>query len=81
MNDIWEGSTWASIEYTGRWKPFHYIAARTQDHVIISPFYNATNQTLDIYATSDLWDSVEGTARWTCTYSQDALLKTTSLTT
>ncbi|KAG0147302.1 hypothetical protein CROQUDRAFT_43104 [Cronartium quercuum f. sp. fusiforme G11] len=65
LNDVWEGISWSSIEYTGRWKIFHYIAERVQDRVIISPIFNRKNQTLDIYATSDLWNPVTGHARWT----------------
>ncbi|PLW18484.1 hypothetical protein PCANC_12285 [Puccinia coronata f. sp. avenae] len=65
LNDIWEGISWSSIEYTGRWKIFHYIAARVQSHVIISPIFHQKNSTLDIYVTSDLWQNVEGTAQWT----------------
>ncbi|CAH7666060.1 glycoside hydrolase superfamily [Phakopsora pachyrhizi] len=65
VNDIWEGISWSSIEYTGRWKIFHYTAERVQDRVIISPIYHQTNQTLDIYVTSDLWVPVEGIAQWT----------------
>lgn len=65
LNDVWEGNSWSSIEYTGRWKIFHYVAERVQDHVIISPMFNRTNQTLDIYATSDLWHPVTGDAKWT----------------
>ncbi|OAV94818.1 hypothetical protein PTTG_06226 [Puccinia triticina 1-1 BBBD Race 1] len=65
LNDVWEGISWSSMEYTGRWKIFHYIAARVQSHVIISPIFHQANNTLDIYVTSDLWQSVEGTAQWT----------------
>lgn len=66
MNDIWEGTSWSSIEYTGRWKILHYFAERVQDHVIISPVYHAKNETLEIYVTSDLWGVSRGTAqlRW-----------------
>ncbi|OAV94816.1 hypothetical protein PTTG_06227 [Puccinia triticina 1-1 BBBD Race 1] len=65
LNDVWEGISWSSIEYTGRWKVFHYIAARVQSHVVISPIFHQTNNTLDIYVTSDLWQPIEGTAQWT----------------
>ncbi|PLW41900.1 hypothetical protein PCANC_11039 [Puccinia coronata f. sp. avenae] len=66
LNDIWEGTSWSSIEYTGRWKILHYFAERVQDHVIISPVYHAKNETLEIYVTSDLWGVSRGTAqlRW-----------------
>lgn len=65
LNDIWEGISWSSIEYTGRWKIFHYLAERVQDHVIVSPIYHAKNDTLDIYVTSDLWQPVAGSVQLT----------------
>ncbi|PLW23510.1 hypothetical protein PCASD_12060 [Puccinia coronata f. sp. avenae] len=65
LNDVWEGQSWSSIEYTGRWKIFHYLAERVQSHVIVSPIFHQTNNTLDIYVTSDLWEPVEGNAQWT----------------
>ncbi len=29
MNDIWQGPSWASMEFGGRWKPLHYTVRRT----------------------------------------------------
>ncbi|KAA1067268.1 hypothetical protein PGT21_010034 [Puccinia graminis f. sp. tritici] len=63
LNDVWECTSWSSIEYTGRWKIFHYLAERVQSHVIISPIYHVTTQTLDIYVTSDLWEIAQGEAQ------------------
>lgn len=28
LQDIWQGPSWASIEYGGRWKPLHYFAVK-----------------------------------------------------
>lgn len=60
LNDIWQAPTWAGIEYDGRWKVLPYFAKDVYQNVIISPFYNYTDKSLEIYVTSDLWESVSG---------------------
>ena len=50
LSDVWEGTTWSSIEYGGRWKLLHYLAARTLDHVIGYPLWFSKNATLELYA-------------------------------
>jgi beta-mannosidase len=65
LEDIWQASTWAGIEYDGRWKVLHYVARDRYKPVIISPFFNADSGMLQIYVTSDLWNYAEGTANLT----------------
>ncbi|KAL5000101.1 glycoside hydrolase superfamily [Aspergillus recurvatus] len=61
LEDIWQGPTWAGIEYDGRWKVLHYVARDIYQPIIISPFWNYTTGDLDIYVTSDLWETASGT--------------------
>ena len=65
LEDIWQGPTWAGIEYDGRWKVLHYRAKDIYQPVIISPFYNTSTGDLEVYVTSDLWTSATGTANFT----------------
>lgn len=65
LEDIWQAPTWAGIEYDGRWKVLHYVAKDIYQPVIISPFWNYTTGDLEIYVTSDLWESVSGTVNLT----------------
>ncbi|KAF7977722.1 hypothetical protein HWV62_2782 [Athelia sp. TMB] len=65
LNDIWQGVSWSSIEYSGRWKVLQYGLTNVYTPVIISPFWTAENQTLEVLVTSDVLDSVQGTAQLT----------------
>ncbi|KAI9369333.1 glycoside hydrolase superfamily [Aspergillus egyptiacus] len=65
LEDIWQAPTWAGIEYDGRWKMMHYVTRDIYQPVIVSPFWNYTTGHLDIYVTSDLWESVQGTVNLT----------------
>ncbi|UKZ58241.1 hypothetical protein TrVGV298_012108 [Trichoderma virens] len=60
LNDIWQAPTWAGLEYDGRWKVLPYVSRRTYEHVIASAFWNYTANELEIWVTSDLWESVSG---------------------
>ncbi|KAJ5506460.1 Glycoside hydrolase superfamily [Penicillium expansum] len=67
LEDIWQAPTWAGIEYDGRWKVLHYVARDIFQPVIVSPFWNYSTGDLDIYVTSDLWETVRGTVNLTWT--------------
>ncbi|KAI2463727.1 glycoside hydrolase family 2 protein [Annulohypoxylon bovei var. microspora] len=62
LEDIWQAPTWAGIEYDGRWKVLHSVAKDIYQPVIIAPLWNLTTGILEVYAVSDLWDEVKGTA-------------------
>lgn len=62
LEDQWQAPTWAGIEYDGRWKVLHYAAKDKYSNVIISPFFNFGEGLLEIYVTSDLWQTAKGTA-------------------
>ncbi|KAL0265108.1 hypothetical protein SLS55_001067 [Diplodia seriata] len=65
LEDIWQAPTWAGIEYDGRWKVLHYVAKDVYQNVIITPFWNITTGDLEVYVTSDLWETATGTANFT----------------
>lgn len=65
LNDIWQGVSWSSIEYSGRWKVLHYGESGIFSPVIIYPFWTAASELLEVYAISDRWTTVKGTASMT----------------
>lgn len=65
LNDIWQGVSWSSIEYSGRWKVLHYGLTGVFSPVTIYPFWTAHNETLEVLVISDRWEAVEGTAQLT----------------
>ncbi|KAI0065605.1 glycoside hydrolase family 2 protein [Artomyces pyxidatus] len=65
LNDVWQGVSWSSIEYSGRWKVLHYVESTIFQPVVINPFWVAERETLQIVVTSDRWESVSGEAQWT----------------
>ncbi|KAH8888052.1 glycoside hydrolase family 2 protein [Thozetella sp. PMI_491] len=70
LNDVWQTSSWSSIEYDGRWKYLHYITREAYKPVIIAPFFNKSTGELNITITSDLWSEASGHAYLTW-YSWD----------
>ncbi|KAL4641879.1 beta-mannosidase [Arapaima gigas] len=52
LNDIWQGPSWSSIEFGGKWKMLHYFAQDFFAPVLPVGFLDKT--TLLIYAVSDL---------------------------
>ncbi|KAL9931259.1 hypothetical protein V8E36_009866 [Tilletia maclaganii] len=64
MNDVWEGSTWSAIEFTGRWKPLQYGMASCQDRLVAYPEWEQSKQTLSLFAISDLSVPLAASATW-----------------
>lgn len=62
LNDIWQGVSWSSIEYSGRWKVLQYALTGIYSPVVAYPFWTPENETLQITAFSDRWEEVQGTA-------------------
>jgi beta-mannosidase len=65
LNDIWQGVSWSSIEYSGRWKVLQYGLTGAFSPVIIYPFWTAKNESLEVLVISDRWESVTGFAQLT----------------
>lgn len=57
LNDIWQAPTWASIDYSGRWKMLHYYALKFFNPLLISAFLEGDN--LNVYIVVDEIPSVE----------------------
>jgi len=58
LNDIWQGASWASIEYGGRWKVLHYLAKDFYAPVIVSSYI--TKGTLGVYLVNDQLTPISG---------------------
>ena len=53
MNDIWQGPSWASMEFGGRWKPLHYTVRRTYAPVALS-WSKKDDNNVELHVVSDL---------------------------
>jgi beta-mannosidase len=52
LNDIWQAPTWASVEYSGRWKMLHYHARRFFAQVLTTAWELPVGS-LNVFAVSD----------------------------
>jgi beta-mannosidase len=66
-NDIWPVASWSSVDYFGRWKALQYLARRFYAPVLISGRVDATNQSVAVYATSDLLTNTPSHLLWELT--------------
>jgi beta-mannosidase len=62
LNDCWPVASWSSLDYFGRWKALHYAAQRFYAPLMLSIEDGPTEQ--NIYITSDLRETWEGSMRW-----------------
>lgn len=60
LNDIWQGMSWSSLEYDGRWKMLHYAAKKFFAPVLLSAYDK--DEVLYVWLTSDKNESLKGTA-------------------
>ncbi|KAG6839869.1 hypothetical protein C0991_010981, partial [Blastosporella zonata] len=65
LNNIWQGVSWSSIEYSGRWKVLQYGLTGIFAPITIYPFWTASNETLQVLIISDRWEDVKGLAQAT----------------
>ncbi|KAF9010820.1 glycoside hydrolase family 2 protein [Cyathus striatus] len=65
LNDIWQGVSWSSIEYSGRWKVTNYGLTGIFSPIAIYPFWTASNETARVLVMSDRWEPVKGNAQLT----------------
>jgi beta-mannosidase len=65
LNDIWQGVSWSSIEYDGRWKVLQYTLTEVFQPVVINAFWTPENETVQVLVTSDLLNDTEAVVQWT----------------
>ncbi|MGH7144481.1 MAG: beta-mannosidase [Planctomycetota bacterium] len=58
LNDIWQGPSWSSLEYDGRWKMLQYFAAKFFAPFLVSAFEK--DGKLELWATSDRPQKLSG---------------------
>lgn len=65
LNDIWQGPSWASMEYSGRWKPLQYAVKRIFNMISLSFSYVKTTTkmsngeatgSMEVYVVNDFLD-------------------------
>eukprot|EP01106_Pelomyxa_sp_JSP_P016847 TRINITY_DN649_c0_g1_i4.p1 TRINITY_DN649_c0_g1~~TRINITY_DN649_c0_g1_i4.p1 ORF type:complete len:407 (+),score=94.86 TRINITY_DN649_c0_g1_i4:143-1363(+) len=59
LNDIWQGPTWSSLEYGGRWKILHNYAVEFFADTLVSS-YEYPSDTWGVYAVSDAGRQISG---------------------
>ncbi|KAK7109878.1 hypothetical protein V1264_013839 [Littorina saxatilis] len=57
LNDIWQAPTWASIDFSGRWKMLHNYALQFFSPLLVSPYQDGND--LDIFVVVDQIPTVE----------------------
>lgn len=72
LNDNWPVSSWASVEYSGRWKPLQYMARRFYASVQAVAYRTAEKNPMEFFFISDLPCKVDATVTATLIKVQDA---------
>ena len=66
-NDDWPGTSWSSVDYFGRWKALQYRARHFYSPVLVSGEFNATNNEVSLWITSDELKTFHGKLSWRVT--------------
>lgn len=91
LNDIWPVTSWASIDYFGRWKALQYASKRFYSPVLLSceevgevqtrPFVNTEDcayskeKSATLYVTNDTLSTIHGVIEWKLCDSYSNVLK------
>jgi beta-mannosidase len=78
-NDIWPGMSWSSVDYFGRWKALHYLAAKFYAPLLVSGLENTKDGSMELFVTSDLLESKQGKVSWNVTDLAGKTLRRDSL--
>jgi len=74
LNDCWPVASWASLDYFGRWKALHYMAANFFAPVLISAEEHPDTGRVDVHVTSDLQEARNAKLDWALTTVAGELL-------
>jgi beta-mannosidase len=67
LNDCWPAPSWSSLDYFGRWKALHYLAADFYAPLLVSGVEDVDKGTAEIHVTSDLREEKAGELVWRLT--------------
>ncbi|XP_045108284.1 beta-mannosidase-like isoform X2 [Portunus trituberculatus] len=62
LDDIWQGASWASIEYGGRWKMLHYYAKKMFSPVIITSSFIEDENLVEMYVVNERFHNMTDAA-------------------
>lgn len=60
LNDIWQGPSWSSMEYGGRWKPLQYSVRRNFSPLLLSSLSKQVDdhtKSIDVFVVNDIYNS------------------------
>jgi len=67
LNDCWPGPTWASIDYLGRWKVLHHLAAGFFAPRLVSAVEDLASGKIAVHLSNDLRANSAGEVQWILT--------------
>ena len=70
LNDIWQGPSWSSMEYSGRWKALQYSTKRVFSPISLSFSANAGDNTVEVWAINN-----DNHHSFVCSNTQNCYLK------
>ncbi len=67
INDTWQGPTWASLDYFGRWKALHYMARAFYAPLLVTGLEDMDAKTVELHVSNTTPNAATGTVQWTLT--------------
>ncbi|TMW58717.1 hypothetical protein Poli38472_010276 [Pythium oligandrum] len=61
LNDVWQGTSWSSLEYSGQWKSLQYVVKRAFAPLMLTTHSANQDETVVVEAVSDLTSSLNVT--------------------
>jgi beta-mannosidase len=67
INDTWQGPTWASLDYFGRWKALHYMARAFYNPLLVTGLEDLDKRTVELHVSNTSAEATQSTVQWTLT--------------